>query len=89
MTIDPSKTRRSKGLDGSKLPKTIVLTLYVDADDLPRRAIVRVPAASGAGSTRQQTDYSKWGEKVSIAAPTSLIALEDTPLSQLGQLSGQ
>jgi hypothetical protein len=90
ITIDPSKASQPKGgLDAAKLPKKMVLTLYVGPDNLSRRAVLQVPATAGASSVRQQTDFSKWGEHVSIAAPTSLVDIKDTPLSQLGQLTGQ
>jgi hypothetical protein len=83
IAIDPKKAGSLKSFEGSTLPKKINFTLYVGSDNLPRRMVSTVP--SPAGDTRLQMDYSKWGEKVSIAAPAKSNIVEDSLFDQLGK----
>lgn len=84
ITIDPSKARQLKNLSAAKLPKTMAFTLYVGPDDLPRRMVSVIPKVAGAGKTRLQMDYTNWGEKVSIEAPSAANITTEGPLAQLG-----
>ena len=83
ITIDPSKASQLKKLKGTKLPASMTFTLYVGPDDLPRRMVSTIPAADKSGKTRLQMDYTKWGEKVSISAPSAANITKDSLLSQL------
>ena len=38
-----------------------------------------------SGTTKQQRDYTKWGEKVTITAPSKARITEDSLLDRLGQ----
>lgn len=89
MTIDPAKAIKAEDRGAAKLPKSLTFTLFVGPDDLPRRVILQVPAVGSIGKSQQQTEFSKWGEKVSIAAPTALVDIKETPLAQLGGALGQ
>ncbi|MFL6090765.1 MAG: hypothetical protein ACJ71Z_11565 [Aeromicrobium sp.] len=86
ITIDPKKagTLKSFGANG-QLPKKIRFTLYLGPDNLPRRMVSLVPGS--AGDTRLQMDYTKWGEKVSIKAPSKSDIVDDSLFSQLGKAS--
>jgi len=86
ITIDPSKASQLKKLEHTKLPESMAFTLYVGPDDLPRRMVSVIPSADKSGNTRLQMDYTKWGEDVSIAAPS---AANITKNSLLSQLTGQ
>ena len=83
ITVDPSKAEQLKQLDQASLPDSITFTLYVGPDDLPRRMVSRMPGQ--AGTTRLQLDYTKWGEKVTITAPSKARITEDSLLDRLGQ----
>jgi hypothetical protein len=82
--IDTSKLPAAKKAAES-LPKKLEYTMYVGPDNLPRRVLTDLPGASGAKGTTMTIDYSKWGEKVSIAKPK---ASEITDKDLLGQLGG-
>lgn len=83
ITIDPAKASQLKNLGDTKLPKTMDFTIYVGPDDLPRRMVSLIPSADGKGDTKLQMDYTQWGEKVSIAAPSAARITDDSLLSQL------
>ena len=83
ITVDPSKAEQLKQLDQASLPDSITFTLYVGPDDLPRRMVSQMPGQNG--TTRLQLDYTKWGEKVTIAAPSKARITEDSLLDRLGQ----
>ncbi len=84
MTIDPSKAEQMQKVEGVQLPESITVTLYIGPDDLPRRMVSRVPGPDGA-TAKMQLDYSKWGEKVTIKAPSKAKITDDSLLSRLGQ----
>ena len=84
MTIDPSRVVELKQLDQGSLPESINITLYVGPDDLPRRMVSLVPLQQGEPS-KMQMDYSKWGEKVTISAPSKARITEDSLLDRIGQ----
>lgn len=84
ITIDPSKAAQMQKVKGVELPKSITVTLYVGPDDLPRRMVSRVPGPDGS-TAKMQLDYSKWGEKVTIKAPSKANIVEDSLLNRLGQ----
>jgi hypothetical protein len=84
MTIDPSRVADLEQLGQGSLPESIDITLYVGPDDLPRRMVSRVPLQQGEPS-KMQMDYTKWGEKVTIEAPSKARITEDSPLDRLGQ----
>ena len=84
MTIDPSKAAQMQKVAGVQLPESITVTLYIGPDDLPRRMVSRVPGPDGA-TAKMQLDYSKWGEKVTIKAPSKANIADDSLLSRLGQ----
>lgn len=84
ITIDPAKAAQLNDVKGVELPKSISVTLYVGPDDLPRRMVSRVPGPDGA-TAKMQLDYSKWGEKVTITAPSKANIAEDSLLNRLGQ----
>lgn len=48
---------------GDKVPATVTYTMFVGADDLPRRITAKVVAMNFT------LDYTKWGEPVDIKAP--------------------
>ncbi|HKY56897.1 MAG TPA: hypothetical protein VJL80_02530 [Aeromicrobium sp.] len=87
ITIDPSKAKQLKGIDRASLPDSIDFTLYVGPDDLPRRMVSLMPVQDGS-TTKLQMDYSKWGEKVTVTAPSKARITEDSVLNRLGQLDG-
>jgi len=82
ITVDPTKVAQLKRLDSASLPDSITFTLYIGPDDLPRRMVTQIPTPNGTG--RQQLDYTKWGEKVTIAAPSKARITNDSLLSRLG-----
>jgi hypothetical protein len=84
ITIDPAKATHVKKVEGVSLPESISVTLYIGPDDLPRRMVSRVPGPDGAAA-KMQLDYSKWGEKVTIKAPSKANIADDDLLSRLGQ----
>lgn len=66
VTVDTSKMEAFKNLDGAgQIPDSIVYTMYIGPDNLPRRMEFEV---AGSKSTM---DYSKWGEPVDIKAPAA------------------
>jgi hypothetical protein len=80
VTVDTTKIKAFKDLpaaSASQIPDTIVYTMYVGPDDLPRRMEFEL---AGAKSTM---DYTKWGEPVDIKAPAAG-DISDKDLSQLG-----
>jgi len=87
ITIDTSKAEQLQRLGQESLPATITFTLYVGPDDLPRRMVSLIPGQDGT-TTRMQMDYTKWGEKVSIAAPSKSRITDENLLSRLGQSDG-
>lgn len=82
ISIDPRKAAELEKLGDVQLPKRIDFTLYVGPDNLPRRMVSKVPGPGG--SSRLQMDYSAWGEKVTIEAPSAANIAKDSPFSQLG-----
>ncbi len=88
ITIDPSKAAQFKRVQGVTLPKTISVTLYIGPDDLPRRMVSRVPSGDGT-TAKMQLDYSKWGEPVTIKAPSKANIADDDLLSRLAGSAGQ
>lgn len=83
ISIDPSKAVELDKLgDDVTLAKRIDFTLYVGPDNLPRRMVSTVPGPGG--KSRLQMDYSKWGEKVSIAPPAKENIAEGDLFSRLG-----
>lgn len=86
ISVDPSRADQLKQFDQASLPDSITFTLYVGPDDLPRRMVSRMPSQSG--TTKLQLDYTKWGEKVTIAAPSKARITKDSLLDRLGQPSG-
>jgi hypothetical protein len=82
-SVDPSKADQFKQLDRAAMPASINVTLYVGPDDLPRRIVMQMPTQNG--TTKQQRDYTKWGEKVTITAPSKTRITEDSLLENLGQ----
>jgi hypothetical protein len=71
-----------KEFDQASLPDSITFTIYVGPDDLPRRMVSRMPSQSG--TTKLQLDYTKWGEKVTITAPSRARITKDSLLDRLG-----
>jgi hypothetical protein len=66
VTVDTKKipaVAELGGAAGAKVPATIVYTMFVGPDNLPRRMVTEL---AGAETT---IDYSKWGEPVDIKAP--------------------
>lgn len=86
ISVDPAKADQFKQLDQAALPDSINFTLYVGPDDLPRRMVSMIPSQSG--TTKLQLDYTKWGEKVTIAAPSKAMITEDSLLNRLGRPAG-
>lgn len=79
VTVDTSKVKAFADLPAaskSQIPDTIVYTMYIGPDDLPRRMEFEL---AGSKSTM---DYSKWGEPVDIKAP-SAGEISDKDLSAL------
>lgn len=85
VTIDPKKAAQLKNLESSTMPKRVTFTIYVGPDDLPRRMVSQVPAGSDLGNTRIQMDYSKWGDPVTIEAPSAANITTD---NLLGSMTG-
>ena len=83
IVVDPSKLP-SAAKAGESLPKTIEYTMYVGPDNLPRRVISQLPDPTGTGGATMTVNYSKWGEKVSIAKPKASEISDKDFLSQLG-----
>jgi len=80
VTVDTSKIEAFQDLPSAssgQIPDTIVYTMYVGPDDLPRRMEFDV-----AGS-KTTMDYSKWGEPVDIKAPPAG-EVSDKDFSDLG-----
>jgi hypothetical protein len=86
ISVDPAKADQFKQLDPTALPDSIAFTLYVGPDNLPRRMVSTIPNQSG--TTKLQLDYTKWGEKVTIAAPSKAMITEDSLLDRIGQSAG-
>lgn len=85
IVIDSSKLpgMEEAAAGGVEIPKTLTYTMYLGPDNLPRRMVSDL---MGASTT---IDFSKWGEDVTIEAPTGS-QLSDQSLDQLmgGQLGG-
>lgn len=86
ISVDPSKAEQLKQFDQGTLPKSINFTLYVGPDDLPRRMVSRMPTQ--AGTTTLRLDYTKWGEKVTIEAPSKANITDDSLLNRIGEFAG-
>jgi hypothetical protein len=86
ISVDPSKADQFKQLDPASLPDSITFTLYIGPDDLPLRMVSVIPTQNGTG--RLQLDYTKWGEKVTIKAPSKARITEDSLLDRLGRPGG-
>jgi hypothetical protein len=80
VTVDPSKVKGLKGLAGAN----ITYVLYVGPDNLPRRMVSSAPQSGSAPGARLQIDYTGWGDKVVIEAPSKAQIDTDGPLSKLG-----
>lgn len=80
VTVDPSKVKGLDGLAGAN----ITYVLYVGPDNLPRRMVSSAPGSGGAPGARLQIDYTDWGDKVVIEAPSKSQIDTDGPLSKLG-----
>lgn len=87
ISIDPSKSNQLKQLDAASLPASVTFTLYVGPDDLPRRMVSRMPTKNSE-ATKLQMDYTKWGDKVTITAPSKAKITEDSLLNHLGESAG-
>jgi len=83
VAVDPAKADQFKQLDPAALPDSITFTLYIGPNDLPRRMVSLMPTPSG--TTKLQLDYTKWGEKVTIEAPSKARITDDSLLNRLGQ----
>lgn len=83
ITIDPSKMPAAKQAQGS-LPKTLEYTMFIGPDNLPRRMVSDLPDMAGSGGGTMTIDYSKWGEKVTIAKPKASEITKEDFFSQLG-----
>lgn len=59
--------KEQAGAVADSLGETMEYVMYIGADDLPRR----ITTPSVAGGVGLNMDYSAWGEKVSIAAPSA------------------
>ncbi|KRC64816.1 hypothetical protein ASE12_08540 [Aeromicrobium sp. Root236] len=80
VTVDTTKVKAYKDLPGAtkaQIPDTIVYTMFIGPDNLPRRMEFEL---AGSKST---VDYSKWGDPVDIKAPPAG-EISDKDLSQLG-----
>lgn len=84
--VDTSKLPNAEKA-GESLPKTLKYTIYVGPDHLPRRMLTDLPGVAGGDGTAMTIDYSKWGEKVSIAKPKASEITDKDFLSQLGSSS--
>jgi len=82
ISVDPTKADQLKEFDQASLPDSITFTIYVGPDDLPRRMVSRMPSQSG--TTKLQLDYTKWGGKVTITAPSKSRITKDSLLDRLG-----
>lgn len=80
VTVDTSKIKAFAELPAaaaSQIPDTIVYTMFVGPDSLPRRIETELAGA------KTKMDYSKWGEPVDIKAPSDS-EISDKDISQLG-----
>ena len=84
ISVDPSKADQLKQFDPAALPGSITFVLYVGPDDLLRRWVTLSPT----GTTKGQLDYTNWGEKVVIAAPSKARITTDSLLDRLGHPDG-
>jgi hypothetical protein len=84
--IDTAKIPAAKKA-GKSLPKTLEYTMYIGPDNLPRRMISELPGSSGPDGNAMTIDYSKWGEKVTIAKPKASEITDKDFFSQLGKSS--
>lgn len=79
LTLDTSKIKSLDSLGaGAQIPKSLTYMMFVGPDNLPRRLVSSV---SGSEVT---IDYSKWGEKVDISAPSADEITDSSFLKQLG-----
>ena len=79
-TVDPAKV---KGM-GEMAGANVTYVLYVGPDNLPRRMVSSTPASGGNPGARLQIDYTEWGDKVVIKAPSTSQIDTDSPLSKIG-----
>lgn len=63
VTVDTARLAKSDV--ASRGPASIELTVYVGADDLPRRVVM------DDGSSPITVDFSAWGEPVEVSAPSA------------------
>jgi hypothetical protein len=85
VTVDTSKVKAFADLPAaskSQVPDTIVYTMYIGSDDLPRRMEFDL---AGSKST---IDYSKWGEPVDIKAPAAGEISDKDPSALMGGTAG-
>lgn len=77
VTVDTSKLGEALGAPGATagVPKTLVYTIYLGEDKLPRRV------QSTVAGTAISMDYSKWGEPVEISAPSKSDITEKGPFT--------
>jgi hypothetical protein len=82
VTVDTSKIKALADLpaaSASQIPDTLVYTMFIGPDNLPRRIETEL---AGAKTT---LNYSNWGEPVDIKAPPAS-EISDKSLSDLSQL---
>ena len=83
IVVDSSKLSAAKDASES-LPKDLEYTTYIGPDNLPRRVLTDLPGVAGGGGSTMTINYTKWGEKVSIAKPKASEITEKDFFSQLG-----
>ncbi len=83
IVVDSSKLPAAKDASES-LPKDLEYTTYIGPDNLPRRVLTDLPGVAGGGGSTMTINYTKWGEKVSIAKPKASEITEKDFFSQLG-----
>ncbi|TSD63639.1 hypothetical protein [Aeromicrobium piscarium] len=65
LTLDAAKVMEAQGQDTVGAPETFEYVMYVGEDNLPRQMDIEIP---GMGTST--IEWSKWGEDVSIDAPS-------------------
>lgn len=81
ITVDTEKVMEQfDGADtgGTQMPDEIVYTMYVGPDNLPRRISTELMGQ------KVDIDYSKWGEDVSVEAPSDDEISDEDPFGGLG-----
>ncbi|MFC5337946.1 hypothetical protein [Leucobacter denitrificans] len=67
LTLDTATLLSGQGVptEGAELPETMTYVMNVGADDLPRRFVMDLQG------TTAESNFTKWGEPVSIEAPSA------------------